>query len=50
MLLTRENVVYSYVIEDSEHKKITDLYSFTIVPLNVASKAKGVDHVNVSFT
>lgn len=49
MLLPREGVVYSYVVENPETKKITDFISFYRLPSSILKKQGHThDHVNVS--
>jgi glycylpeptide N-tetradecanoyltransferase len=47
MLLPREGVVYSYVIEDPDKKDITDFFSFYSLPSTVIKPISGYDKVNV---
>ncbi len=48
MLLPRDGVVYSYVVESSEHKKITDIVSFYSLPSSILKKiGHNHDSVNV---
>lgn len=49
LLLPREKVVYTYVVEDKEQKRITDFYSFYSLPSSVLKKkGHNYDHVNVN--
>jgi glycylpeptide N-tetradecanoyltransferase len=47
MLLPREGVVYSYVIEDPDRKDITDFFSFYSLPSSIITPTSGFDRVNV---
>ena len=48
MLLPRDGVVYTFVIENQEQKKITDFVSFYRLPSTVLKKTgHNHDHVNV---
>lgn len=38
MLLPRDGVIYSYVVHNSEKKKITDLVSFYRLPSSILKK------------
>mmetsp|Transcript_45593 Transcript_45593/g.33337 ORF Transcript_45593/g.33337 Transcript_45593/m.33337 type:complete len:184 (+) Transcript_45593:849-1400(+) len=38
LLLQRENVIHSFVVEDPASKKVTDFFSFYILPFQVLSK------------
>jgi glycylpeptide N-tetradecanoyltransferase len=39
MFLPRPNVIYTYVVENYESKKITDFFSFYSLPSSVLKKA-----------
>jgi len=43
MLLPRDNVIYSYVVESPEKKQITDFISFYRLPSSVLKK-QGHNH------
>lgn len=47
MLLPRKDVVYSYVLENSELNKITDFVSFYRLPSSIIKKS-GHNHDNVN--
>lgn len=48
MLLPREGVIHSFVVENSEMKKITDFFSFYRLPSTILKKVgHNHDHVNV---
>ena len=50
LLIPRDNVVYSYVVEDAEQKQITDFVSFYSLPSSILKNAlHGHDKVNVSL-
>lgn len=48
MLLPRDGVIYSYVVENKELKQITDFVSFYRLPSSIIKKiGHNHDHVNV---
>lgn len=48
MLLPRENVIFSYVVENRDTKQITDLISFYRLPSSILKKSgHSYDQVNV---
>ena len=49
MLLPQENVMYSYVVEDPESKKVTDLVSFYRLPSSILKTSTNYKHVNVAY-
>ena len=50
MLLPRKNVIYSYVIENYETKKITDFVSFYNLPSTILKKSGHThDQVKVNY-
>ena len=51
MLLPRENVVYTYVVEDPTQKKVTDFFSFYILPSSILKKqGHNYDHVRAAYS
>ncbi|CDW71605.1 n-myristoyl transferase [Stylonychia lemnae] len=51
MLLPRDGVIYSYVVENPEKKQITDFVSFYRLPSSVLKKVgHNHDHINVAYS
>mmetsp|Transcript_25131 Transcript_25131/g.24590 ORF Transcript_25131/g.24590 Transcript_25131/m.24590 type:complete len:262 (-) Transcript_25131:41-826(-) len=48
-MLPRENVMHSFVIEDSKKKDVTDFFSFYYLPSTVLSKTSGHSKINVAY-
>lgn len=50
MLLPKENVIYTFVVENQEEKKITDFISFYSLPSSILKKTGHTfDQVNVIY-
>ena len=50
MLLPKEGVIYTYVIENSDLKKVTNFFSFYSLPSSILKKTgHSYDKVNVSI-
>jgi len=51
MLLPRAGIIYTYVMENPNEKKITDFVSFYRLPSSILKKTgHNHDHVNVAYS